>query len=184
MNILHIDTSINGANSVTRGISASIVDALTARNHTAKVVKRDLGASPLAHFTLEAFADSTVVDEFLGADVIVLGVPMYNFGVPSQLKAWLDRIAIAGKTFRYTQNGPEGLAGGRRVIVASARGGYYGAGTATAAFDHQESYLRTFFGFLGVTDITFVHAEGVNIGPDVRSKAIEQAHGEVLKLAA
>jgi len=184
MKILHIDTSINGTNSVTRALSASIVETLTARNPRASVVHRDLGAGPLPHFTLEAFADSSAVDEFLSADVIVLGAPMYNFGVPSQLKAWLDRIAIPGKTFRYTENGPEGLAGGRRLIVASSRGGFYGPASPTAAFEHQESYLRAFFSFLGVTDITFVQAEGVNRGPDVRSKALEQAHGEVLRLAA
>jgi len=184
MKILHIDSSINGANSVTREISRSIVDKLTAADPSAKVVYRDLGAWPLPHFTLEAFADSSIVDEFLDAEVVVLGVPMYNFGVPSQLKAWLDRIAIAGKTFRYTEKGPEGLAGGRRLIVASSRGGYYGAGSPAAGFEHQESYLRAFFALLGVTDITFLHAEGVNIGPDVRSRAIEAAHGEVHKLAA
>ncbi len=184
MKILHIDSSINGTNSVTRDISRSIVDTLTAGEPSAKVIYRDLGAWPLPHLTLEALADSSIVDEFLDADVIVLGVPMYNFGVPSQLKAWLDRIAIAGKTFRYTESGAEGLAGGRRLIVASARGGFYGAGSPTAAFDHQESYLRAFFGFVGVSDITFVHAEGVAIGPEVRSKAIESARGEVLKLAA
>jgi FMN-dependent NADH-azoreductase len=183
MKILHIDSSISGTNSVTRDISRSIIDKLSA-GPQATVAYRDLAASPLPHLTLEALSDSAVVDEFLDADVIVLGAPMYNFGVPSQLKAWLDRIAIAGKTFRYTANGPEGLAGGRRLIVASSRGGFYGPDTPTAIFDHQESYLRAFFGFLGVTDITFVHAEGVNIGPDVRSKAVEQAHGEVLRLAA
>jgi FMN-dependent NADH-azoreductase len=184
MKILHIDSSINGTNSVTRDISRSMVEKLTTADSSAHVIYRDLGAWPLPHLTLEAFADSSVVEEFLGADVVVVGAPMYNFGIPSQLKAWLDRIAIAGKTFRYTENGPEGLAGGRRLIVASSRGGFYGAGSPTAAFEHQESYLRAFFAFLGVTDITFVHAEGVAIGPDVRSKAIEAARGEVLNLAA
>ena len=184
MKILHIDSSITGTNSVTRDISGSIVDKLTARDPGASVAYRDLAANPLPHLTLEALADSTMVDEFLDADVIVIGAPMYNFGVPSQLKAWLDRIAIAGKTFRYTAHGPEGLAGGRRLIVASSRGGYYGPDSPTASFDHQEKYLRAFFRFLGVTDIAFVNAEGVNIGPEVRAKSVEQARGEVLKLAA
>lgn len=184
MKILHIDSSINRSNSVSRDISRSIVDKLTATQPSASVVYRDLGAWPLPHFTLEAFADSSIVDEFLDADVVVIGAPMYNFAVPSQLKAWLDRIAIAGKTFRYTEKGPEGLSGGRRLIIASSRGGFYGPGSPTAVFDHQESYLRAFFGFLGVTDITFIHAEGVAIGPEVRSKAIESARGEALNLAA
>jgi len=184
MKILHIDSSINGTNSVTRDISRAIIDKLTATQPSASVIYRDLGAWPLPHLTLEALADGAVVDEFLDADVVVIGAPMYNFGVPSQLKAWLDRIAIAGKTFRYTANGPEGLAGGRRLIIASSRGGFYGTGSPTAAFDHQESYLRAFFGFLGVTDITSVHAEGVAIGADARTKAIESARGEALSLAA
>ncbi|HEY1448133.1 MAG TPA: FMN-dependent NADH-azoreductase [Caulobacteraceae bacterium] len=184
MKILHIDSSINGTNSVTRDISRRVVDRLTAQNPDAHVVYRDLSAWPLTHLTLDAFADSSVVDEFLDSDVIVIGAPMYNFGIPSTLKAWIDRIAIAGKTFRYTANGPEGLAGGRRVFIASSRGGYYGANTPTAAFEHQESHLRAVFGLMGVTDLTFVHAEGVNYGPDVRAQAIETARGEVLKLAA
>ncbi|HXU99808.1 MAG TPA: NAD(P)H-dependent oxidoreductase [Caulobacteraceae bacterium] len=184
MKILHIDSSINAQNSVTRDISRTVVERLTTLDPSAHVIYRDLGAWPLPHFTLDAFADTSIVDEFLDADVVVIGAPMYNFGVPSQLKAWLDRIAIVGKTFRYTEKGPEGLAGGRRVIVASSRGGYYGAGTPTAAFEHQESHLRAFFGLLGLADLEFVHAEGVNIGPEVRGKAIEAARGEALKLAA
>src|SRR5579863_1329273 len=142
MKILHIDSSINGSNSVTRDLSRSIVDRLTTQNPDAHVVYRDLGAWPLAHLSLDAFADSSVVDEFLDAEVIVIGAPMYNFGIPSTLKAWIDRVAIAGKTFRYTAHGPEGLAGGRKVFVASSRGGYYGAGAPAAAFEHQESHLR------------------------------------------
>jgi FMN-dependent NADH-azoreductase len=184
MKILHIDSSINGTNSVTRDISRRLVDRLVEQNPDAHVVYRDLSAWPLAHLTLEAFAETSVVDEFLDSDVIVLGAPMYNFAIPSTLKAWIDRISIAGKTFRYTANGPEGLAGGRKIYVASSRGGFYGAGTPTAAFEHQESYLRAVFGLMGLTDLSFVHAEGVNIGPDVRAQAIETARGEVLKLAA
>ncbi|MGH7025394.1 MAG: FMN-dependent NADH-azoreductase [Caulobacteraceae bacterium] len=184
MKILHIDSSINGTNSVTRDISRRVVDRLTAPTPDAHVVYRDLSNWPLAHLTLDAFADGSVVEEFLDSDVVVIGAPMYNFAIPSTLKAWIDRVVINGKTFRYTANGPEGLAAGRKVVIASSRGGYYGAGTPTAAYDHQEAYLKTIFGFMGVTDIAFVHAEGVNIGPDVRAQAIETARGEVLKLAA
>ncbi len=121
-----------------------------------------------------------VLDEFLAADVVVIGAPMYNFGVPSTLKAWIDRIAVAGKTFRYGANGAEGLAGGRkRVIIASSRGGFYSAGTAGAAADFQEAYLRQVFGFLGVTDIEFVRAEGVNISPEHKAQALAAAHAAI-----
>ncbi|MFD1612094.1 FMN-dependent NADH-azoreductase [Sphingomonas tabacisoli] len=184
MTILHIDSSVMGENSVTRIISQSAVDQLKATRPGGTVVRRDLATDPIPHFTPEAFADSTVVDEFLAAEVVVIGAPMYNFGIASQLKAWIDRIAVAGKTFRYTEQGPEGLAGGKKVVIASARGGFYGPDTAMAAFDHQENYLRNVFGFLGVTDVTFVRAEGVAMGPDARDAAVETAKAEALKLAA
>jgi FMN-dependent NADH-azoreductase len=122
--------------------------------------------------------------EFLAADVIVIGAPMYNFGIPSQLKAWIDRLAVAGKTFTYTPQGPKGLAGGKTIIVASSRGGYYGVGTPLAAIDHQENYLKSTFGFLGITDIRFVRAEGVNISPESKQEAIAAAEQEALKAAA
>jgi FMN-dependent NADH-azoreductase len=109
---------------------------------------------------------------------------MYNFSISSQLKAWIDRLAVAGKTFRYTENGSEGLAGGKRVIIASSRGGFYGPQTPTAFLDHQETYLRGVFGFFGITDLTFVRAEGVNVGPDQRNAAITAATAQVCQLAA
>ena len=124
MTILHIDSSINGAGSASRAISRSIVERLRAADPDARLVTRDLVSEPLPHLTLDAFADSSVLDEFLGADTVVIGAPMYNFTLPTQLKAWLDRILIAGRTFRYTATGPEGLAGGKRVIVALARAGF------------------------------------------------------------
>ena len=184
MTILHIDSSISGPNSVSRVISQSVVDELKARRSSAKVVRRDLGENPLPHLTLASFADTSVVDEFLAADTVVIGAPMYNFGVPSQLKAWMDRIAVAGKTFRYTEKGPEGLAGGKKIVVASSRGGFFGAGSPSASFDHQETYLQAFFGFLGVTDISFVRAEGVAAGPDARDKALAAAKSDAQKIAA
>ncbi len=115
-----------------------------------------------------------IVGEFLSADVVVIGAPMYNFAVPTQLKAWIDRLAQAGRTFRYTETGPVGLAGGRKVIVASSRGGIYTAGLE--ALDHQEAYLRTILGFIGVTDIEFVRAEGLSMGPEHRERAVAEAH--------
>ena len=113
--------------------------------------------------------------EFLAADTIVIGCPMYNFAIPSQLKAWIDRILVAGKTFRYTETGPEGLAGGKRVIVAASRGGFYGPGTPTEAFEHQTSHLRTVFGFMGIRDIEIIEAEGIARGPEQREKALATA---------
>jgi FMN-dependent NADH-azoreductase len=183
MTILHIDSSITGADSVSRTISQAVVERLVTGDPAATVVRRDVAADPLPHLTLEAFGDSTVLDEFLAAQTVVIGAPMYNFSLPSQLKAWLDRILMAGKTFRYTAEGPEGLAGGKRVIVALARGGFYGADTPAAAMEHLESYLRAAFNFIGI-EPEFVAADGVNIGPEQRAAAVRQAEGEALLLAA
>jgi len=181
--ILHIDSSINGENSASRAISRSIVEQVKGNNWGQQVVYRDLAANPLPHLTLEAFADSSVVDEFLAADTVVIGAPMYNFTLPTQLKAWIDRIAIAGKTFRYTEKGPEGLAGGKRVIIGLSRGGVYTEGSPSAAFEHLETYLRGVFNFIGI-EPEFVIAEGLNLSPDHRTNSIEQALGEALRLAA
>ena len=139
MTILHIDSSISGENSASRAISRSITNQL--RRVGDQVVTRDLVSEPLPHLTLEAFADTSVLDEFLAATTVVIGAPMSPFTLPTQLKAWLDRILVAGKTFRYTENGPEGLAGGKRVIIALARGGFYGEGSPAAALEHLESYI-------------------------------------------
>jgi FMN-dependent NADH-azoreductase len=124
-----------------------------------------------------------VLDEFLAADTIVIGAPMYNFTLSTQLKSWIDRLMVAGRTFRYTENGPEGLAGGRRVIIAIARGGVYSAGAPAAALEHLETYLRGVFNFMGI-EPEFVIAEGLNLSPEQREAAIGQAIGETLKLAA
>jgi FMN-dependent NADH-azoreductase len=202
MKLLHIDSSILGAGSVSRTLSAAIVAAQTAQNPGLEIVRRDLAAQPLDHLTgahlaaghgatpessvlaADIASGQAAIDEFLAADIVVIGAPMYNFSIPSQLKAWIDRVAVAGRTFRYTENGPEGLAGGKTVIIASSRGGYYGEGTPAAVMDHQEAYLKSLFGFLGVTDIRFIRAEGVALGEDVRGKSLETAQGEILKLAA
>ena len=183
MTILHIDSSITGENSASRAISASIVERLRAADPAASILYRDLAAQPLPHLTLDAFADTSVLDEFLAADTIVIGAPMYNFTLPTQLKAWLDRILIAGVTFRYTANGPEGLAGGKRVIVALARGGMYDAGSPASALEHLETYLRGVFNFIGI-DPEFVAADGLAIGPEQRAESIRVALGETVRLAA
>ncbi|MCK3775114.1 FMN-dependent NADH-azoreductase [Ensifer sesbaniae] len=206
MNVLHIDSGILGDHSVSRRLTAALAAQVKADRPDATVTYRDLAASSLPHLTgaqIMAPADLAGVDadlaadvklgrdmleEFLGADTIIIGAPMYNFGIPSQLKAWIDRIAVSGKTFRYTENGPEGLAKGKKIIVASTRGGHYSAGPA-AVMDHQESYLKTVFGFLGVTDVEFVRAEGLNLSADSKQFAIAEAEktiaeGNVLRLAS
>lgn len=183
MTILHLDSSINGDNSASRIISRSIIDQLTVEQGGADVIHRDLAAAPLPHLTLDQFANTSVLDEFLAADTVVIGAPMYNFTLPTQLKAWIDRILIASKTFRYTADGPEGLAGDKRVIVALARGGTYDAGSPAAALEHLETYLRTVFNFIGI-EPEFVAADGLAIGPEQRENSIRRALGETLRLAA
>jgi FMN-dependent NADH-azoreductase len=191
MNLLHLDASVLGDHSVSRQISAAIAGRIAAGHPGATVTYRDLAAQPLAHLSGghlaaaqgaapadladDLVAGQTALNEFLAADTVVIGAPMYNFTVPSQLKAWIDRILIAGKTFRYGPNGVEGLAKGKRVIVAISRGNFYGPGAPAAAAEHLETYLKTVFGFIGVTDIEFVIAEGVMVGPEHREKAITSA---------
>jgi FMN-dependent NADH-azoreductase len=175
MKLLHLDSSILGDNSVSRSVSAAVVAQLKTVHPGLDVTYRDLVADPLPHLTLDALADHTVVDAFLAADVVVIGAAMYNFTLATQLKAWIDRIAIAGKTFRYTETGPQGLAGGKRVIIALARGGLYGPGAPGAAMEHAETYLRGVFAFMGVTDLEFIIAEGIAMGPEQRQTALAGA---------
>ena len=202
MKLLHVDASILGRNSVSRQLSAAIVKRLRETHPDIEVTYTDLGAQPIGHLTgahLAAAQGATpespalledlarggrALEDFLAADIVVVGAPMYNFSVSSQLKAWIDRIAVAGRTFRYTEKGPEGLAGAKKVIVASSRGGFYGPQSPAAFLDHQESYLRGILGFLGITDLTFVRAEGLNVGADQRQAAIEAATAEAARLAA
>ena len=185
MKLLHLDTSALGANSVTRELSAAIVARWQAAVPGLAVEYRDLDSNPLPHLTgpvltgADAAAKAegdAIMDQFLASDVIVIGAPMYNFGVPSTLKAWIDRVAVAGKTFRYTENGPEGLATGKKMIVASGRGGIYGDSSPA---DFQEAYLRHTFGFLGITDIEFVRAEGVAYSDQHRTDAMASAHAAI-----
>ena len=183
MTILHIDSSINGENSASRTISAAIVDKLRQSHWGEDVIYRDLVANPIPHLTLDAFAANLDLDEFLAADTVVIGAPMYNFTLPTQLKAWIDRILVAGRTFRYTESGPEGLATGKRVIIALARGGFYHEGAPAAALEHLETYLRGVFNFIGI-EPEFVTADGLAIGPEQRETALGQALGETVRLAA
>jgi FMN-dependent NADH-azoreductase len=180
---LHIDSSALGTHSVSRELTAAVVRELA--HAGVQVDYRDLAAEPLPHWVPNGGDDPTAVardgeilDEFLAADIVVVGAPMYNFSIPSQLKAWIDRIAVAGKTFRYGENGPQGLALGKRLVIASSRGGVYSAGAA-AAMDFQEAYLRSVFGFLGITDIEVVRAEGVNMSPAHRQSALDGARAAI-----
>jgi FMN-dependent NADH-azoreductase len=191
MKLLHIDSSALGGYSVSRQLTADIVAEL--KGATPDLTHRyyDLAAEPLPHWSPVADAGDPAVaqsaemlEEFLAADVIVIGAPMYNFAISSSLKAWLDRILVAGKTFRYTANGPEGLAGGKRVIIASSRGGFYGKDTAAAAMDFQEPYLRAALGFIGISDIEFVRAEGIAVGDEQKTAALESARRSIGSLVA
>ncbi len=183
MTILHLDSSISGDSSASRAISRSILNRLTAADPGAQVIYRDLVADPLPHLTLDAIADTKVLDEFLAANTIVIGAPMYNFTLPTQLKAWLDRILVAGQTFRYTANGPEGLVGDKRVIIGMARGGNYDAGSPASSLEHLETYLRGVLGFIGIIP-EFVAADGLAISPEQREMSVRQALGETVRLAA
>lgn len=197
MNILHIDSSIQGDQSITRSLSSAIVSHLRDQLPGARVSYRDVAATPLPQFSGEAIpADPAIaptptarelgaaLEEVLAADVLVIGAPMYNFGIPSQLKSWLDALAVPGRTFRYGSDGVEGLLGEKRVIIASSRGGFYGPESPMAALEHQESYLRAFFGFLGVTRLEVVGAEGVRISPERADVAMRQALTQIAQLRA
>ena len=203
MKLLHIDSSPLGEASVSRSLTAAITSSWKASVPGLKVDYRDLAAAPPDHLTAElmqvvkfrnldqlndrqrqelALTDA-LVDEFLAADIVVIGAPMYNFSVPTQLKAWIDRIAQPGRTFRYTEKGPVGLAEGKKVVIASTRGGVYSTSEAMRALDHQEAYLRTVLGFFGVTEITVIRAEGVAMGAEARDKALAAAHDHIGFLA-
>ncbi len=194
MQLLHIDSAITGAGSVSRQLTAQIVAAWKASHADTQVDYLDLVADAPGHFTMDAMAPRTgqtdglsdvqqhenavserLVSQFLAADVVVIGAPLYNFSIPSQLKAWVDRIAQPGRTFRYTATGPEGLAKGKTVIIASTRGGIYSTSDAGRAMEHQESYLQTVLGFFGVTDVRIVRAEGVAMGDDAKAQALASA---------
>ena len=201
--LLHVDSSILGGNSVSRSLSAAIVEQLRPSLPDLHVVHRDLAATPIPHLSgaylaagqaVEPRHDAAmqadlalgqaVLEEFLAADVVVIGLGFYNFGIPSQLKAWIDRLAIAGKTFRYTEKGAEGLAGGKRIVLAIARGGYYGPGSPTASFEHAETYLRGVFAFFGINEIEVVVAEGLAVGPDARKAGIAAAEESIAALSS
>jgi FMN-dependent NADH-azoreductase len=190
MKLLHIDSSIQGELSASRALTREIVARWKTARPDVQVSYRDLAAQELPHLSqkalsqvdeLEAARNAATLEEFLAADIVVIGAPMYNFSIPSQLKAWIDRITVKGRTFRYTQQGPEGLASGKEVIVAVSRGGVY---APNAPGEFGESYLRFLFGFLGVENVTFVRAEGLGLSPQHREAAIGAALAAIATPAA
>ena len=181
MKVLHIDSSILGDNSASRVLSKEIVSRLLGEHPGAEIQYLDLAAAALPHLSGRSLAqldpqesaqDAQALEDFLAADVIVIGAPMYNFAIPSQLKAWIDRVVVKGKTFRYTQTGPEGLAKGKRVLVGLARGSVYPHGSPA---EFAESYLKHVFGFIGVSDVEFIRAEGLGLSPEHREKSMNAA---------
>ncbi|MEG0967869.1 MAG: FMN-dependent NADH-azoreductase [Pseudomonas sp.] len=195
MKLLHIDSSILGDNSASRQLSRSVVDAWKAADPSLEVVYRDLATDAISHFsaatlvaagTPEALRDaaqqheaklsSETLQEFLDADAVVIAAPMYNFTIPTQLKAWIDRVAVAGQTFRYTEAGPEGLCGDKKVILVSTAGGLH-AGQPTGA--GHEDFLKVFLGFIGITDLEIVRAHGLAYGDEHRANALSAAQLQI-----
>src|ERR1700720_3620271 len=198
--LLQINASINSDNGQSSQLANQFVAAFHQRRPEAKIVVRDVAAAePVPHLNAERFGafitkpeersaaqkavvaySDILINELKHADVIVLGLPMYNFGVPSQLKAYFDHIARVGVTFKYTEKGPVGQLTGKKVYVFAARGGVY-AGTP---MDTQTSYVRDFLRFLGMTDVEFIYAEGLNMGPQSKQSALAKAEAEIAHLAA
>ncbi|MFZ6678311.1 FMN-dependent NADH-azoreductase [Undibacterium sp. Tian12W] len=203
MKLLHLDSSILGAYSVSRQLSAEIVAREIALHPGIEVIYHDLAADAALHLSGThiavrqgaALEDTSLskdiakgdayVEELITADIVVIGAPMYNFSIPTQLKAWIDRVAIAGKTFRYGANGPEGLLSkNKKLIIAASRGSVYSAGSPAAAYEHHDSYLMGLMSFLGITDITVIRAEGLAFSTEAKEASIKQALNEIAALAA
>ena len=203
MKLLHIDSSILSGASISRHLTKDAVAQWVTNHPGTSVDYLDLAVDTPTHLSAESLGfralagteqsdaqkrentiSEALVTQFLAADVIVVGAPLYNFSIPSQLKAWIDRIAQPGRTFAYGASGPKGLAGGKTVIVASTRGGVYSTNDWGRAAEHQESYLQTVFGFLGITDVRFVRAEGMAMGEAKKAEALGEAANSILKLAA
>ena len=202
MQLLHIDSSVLGPNSASRALSAEIVERQIALHPALTVIHRDLVADAALHLSsahLAAWQGITVadanlgadlakggtfLDELLASDIVVIGAPMYNFSIPSQLKAWIDRVVVAGKTFRYGANGAEGLLKNKKVFIASSRGNVYAPGSPAAALEHHESYLIGVLSFIGLTDVTIVRAEGLAFGPEAKEAAMLSARANIAAMAA
>ena len=198
--VLVLDSAATGSASVSHKLTGELVAGLLARDPQARIVRRHIGEQPIPHLTAETVSairggeaqseagraalalSDQLVDELREADLIVIGAPMYNFGIPSTLKAWFDHVLRARVTFRYSETGPEGLLTGKRAIVVESRAGLYSEGPA-AAMDSQEPHLRNLLGFMGITDVTFVRAERLAFGPDAAEAALSQASEQLRELA-
>ena len=191
MNILHVTSSARGAASYSNRAAAQVIAEITRRNPSTTVTTRDLARDPLPHIDDDFVAatrsasgpqtdaqrrhlaqSDTLVDELFGADVVVIAAPMINFSIPSNLKTWIDHVARAGRTFSYSEKGPQGLVTGKQVILVAARGGVY---ADNPAFDFQVPYLKNVLGFLGMTDVEVIEVEGTAFGPEIAEKAVEAA---------
>lgn len=196
--LLLIESSVRQRDSVSRQLSEEFVAQWRQANPGGQVLSRDLAREPLPHLDADllggwmkpaaeqsaaeqaALARSDqLIEELLAADVLVLGAPMYNFAIPSTLKAWLDHVLRAGVTFKYTEQGPRGLLQGKRAYVLTARGGLYAGGP----LDQQEPYLRQALGFIGIDDVQFVHAEGLNMGGDSAAQGLARARARLAEIA-
>lgn len=198
--LLVINSSAAGAASVSKQLIDETVARLRAADPALVVVERDLGANPVPHLTTDSTAairgaepandaqraakalSDSLVAELKAADTLIIGAPMYNFGIPSTLKSWFDHVLRAGVTFKYGESGPVGLLEGKRAIVVESRGGLYSSGP-TQALDSQEPHLRTMLGFIGIKDVTFVRAEKLGYGPEAREQAINDAKAELARVA-
>ncbi|WP_186395410.1 FMN-dependent NADH-azoreductase [Stappia sp. TSB10GB4] len=201
LKVLAVTSSALGDASASNKLVNDTIAQLTARNPGLQLVSRDLGNGQVPHLDLDGATairggepanaaqaaaqklSDELIAEVKAADVLVIGAPMYNFGIPSTLKAWFDYVLRAGVTFRYTEAGPEGLMTGKRAIVVATRGGLYSEGPAKA-MDSQEPHLRTMLSFIGITDITFVYAEKLAFGPEAREASIDEAKGKLEELVA
>ena len=183
--ILHVSSSINKENSNSKKLTSEIIEELKSLHNDIDILSLDLVENSLPHLTGSDFGTLLTnehLESFLKSDVVVIGAPMYNFGIPSQLKAWLDRLAVSGKTFQYTEKGVEGLVKNKKIIIASSRGGFYANNDMMKAFEHQESYLTCFFNFLGITDIQIIRLEGLGMGEESINNAYLKAREEIKNL--
>ena len=199
-NILFVSSSLSGEGSKSRQVAGELVGSLQAA-FGSRVVERHLTPATMPHIDMTTFAAAgtpadkrtpeqavaatladTIIAEAETADVIVLAAPMYNFSVPSTLKAWLDHLARSGRTFRYTEKGPIGLLTGKRVYVVVSRGGFYGESSPAKSMEHQDSYLRAFFSFLGINDVTVIPVEGQGIGGEIAAQELAKARSAVATL--
>lgn len=196
--VLIIESSARQQDSVSRQLTQTFIKQWQAAHPKDEITVRDLAVNPVPHLDINLLGgwmkpadqrsdieqvslerSNQLTDELLAADVLVMAAPMYNFAIPSTLKAWLDHVLRAGVTFKYTETGPQGLLTGKRAYVLTARGGIY----ASSAADHQEPYLRQVMGFIGIHDVTFIHAEGMNLGGDFQEKGLNQANARLAQVA-